>query len=105
MSKTLIKTEVVTGNRLTDGLVVYLAQDKGWVEKVEDAAVANDDESRAVLQEGGIAALNRQEITHWEFVGVEIRNGEKAAIKNKEAIRSRGPTIRRDLGKQAELYA
>ena len=49
--------------------------------------------------------MARQEITHWELAEVEIRDGKQTAVKNKEAIRSRGPTVRRDLGKQAEIYA
>ena len=105
MSKQKNNTEAVTGNRLTDGAVVYLTAHGDWIEKVEDAAAANDAETRQALAEKADAGLARQEITHWEFAEVENRDGILTAVKNKEAIRSRGPTVRRDLGKQAEIYA
>ena len=38
-------------------------------------------------------------------VPVEIRNGHVVPKALREAIRAAGPTIRRDLGKQAEGHA
>lgn len=104
MSKQNSSLEAITANRLTDGAAVYLTAEGGWTEKVEEAAAAGDALTRQALEEKAIAGLSRQEITHWELVEVEFRDGTLTAVKNKEAIRSRGPTVRRDLGKQAELY-
>jgi len=105
MTKQQNIAEAITANRLTDGAVLYLTATGGWTEKVEEAAAAADPTARLELEEKANAGLARQEITHWELAEVEIRDGALTAVKNKEAIRSRGPTVRRDLGKQAELYA
>jgi len=105
MAKKQIYAEAITGNRLTDGAVVYLNPVGGWTEKVEEAAVANSADERQPLEAKANAGLAAQQITHWEVAEVEYRDGKLTAVKNKEAIRSRGPTVRRDLGKQAELYA
>ncbi len=105
MAKQKTYAEAITANRLTDGAVLYLTADGGWTEKVEEAAATTDPAERQGFEEKAAAGLARQEITHWELAEVEIRDGTQTAVKNKEAIRSRGPTVRRDLGKQAELYA
>ncbi|HBT43443.1 MAG TPA: DUF2849 domain-containing protein, partial [Rhodospirillaceae bacterium] len=34
--------QVVTGNRLADGVVIYLGQDGGWTPKIDAARVAVD---------------------------------------------------------------
>ncbi|WP_425404034.1 DUF2849 domain-containing protein [Hwanghaeella sp.] len=105
MSKQKNSIVAITANRLTDGVVIYLTADGGWTEKVEEATVAEDASARQGLEAKAQAGLAGQHITHWEPVEVERRDGILTAVKNKEAIKSRGPTVRRDLGKQAELYA
>lgn len=96
--------EVVSGNRLTDGFVVYLADDGSWVERIEDAAIAATVEKRAELEAKANTGIATQKVTHWEFAEVSEKDGTRTAIKNIQYIRSLGPTVRRDLGKQADLY-
>jgi len=96
--------EVVSGNRLTDGFVVYLSSTGNWVEKIEDAAVSPTEVDRSVLEALADAGIGTQQITHWEFAEITEENGTRKAIKNIQHIRSLGPTVRRDLGKQADLY-
>lgn len=105
MAKKTNGTAVITGNRLTDGVVVYLTAEGAWTERVEDATATAEPELRQSLEEKANAAIAKQEVTHWEAIEVELRDGLLTAVKNMEAIRSRGPTVRRDLGKQAEIYA
>ena len=96
--------EVVSGNRLTDGYVVYLAKAGDWVEKIEDAAVASTEEERAALEAEANSGISTQQVTGWEFAEITEEDGARKAIKNIQYIRSLGPTVRRDLGKQADLY-
>lgn len=98
------KKQVATANRLTDGIVVFLHETGDWVERIEEAAVACDEEERAVLEAKAVRALATQEIAGWEFAEVTGEPGDLRAVKNLHRIRSLGPTVRRDLGKQAELY-
>lgn len=84
MAKKQTYAEAITGNRLTDGVVVYLNPVGGWTEKVEEAAVANDPGERAALETKAAAGLAAQLITHWEIAEVEQRDGKLSAVKNKE---------------------
>ena len=97
--------EIVLANRLTDGIVVYLDTSGGWAEHLRDAAVTHDAPSRAKLESNAEAGLNAQQIAGWEFVEVVLENGSPRIVKNKQFIQSLGPTVRRDLGKQADLAA
>ncbi len=95
-------SKVVTANRLGDGVVVYLA-DGAWSERVEEARVARDDEEGAALlafaesPEQGIVVVDPY------LMEVAAENGAPRPVSNREVIRARGPTVRQDLGKQAEL--
>jgi Protein of unknown function (DUF2849) len=41
---------VVTANRLTDGIVVYLAADGAWTEQIANARVADDEAETKALE-------------------------------------------------------
>jgi hypothetical protein len=97
--------DVITANRLADGVVVFQASDWGWSEDFNRAAVRSDAEATA-------AALARAKedqavnvVVDPYSVEVETRNGHVAPKALREAIRAAGPTVRRDLGKQARGWA
>lgn len=89
--------KAVTGNRLADGRVVYLAPDDTWTEYLTAAAQFSDEEAPDVL---AAAKARVTEIADAYLIGVE---GKAAAGRDalRETIRSAGPTVRRDLGRQA----
>lgn len=90
--------KVVTGNRLADGAVVYLAPDGAWAERLSDARLIEDGEAEAVAEE---AKKRVTEIASAYLIEAEAgRAVGREAIR--ETIRSAGPTVRKDLGKQAE---
>lgn len=93
--------QVVIANRLRDGLVVFLGNEKKWVERVQDCAPAADDAAAARLAALGEAAEANQEVIGAALIEVEDRDGVLIPIKMREAIRAHGPTVRKDLGKQA----
>jgi sulfite reductase (NADPH) hemoprotein beta-component len=94
-------SEIITANRLADGVVVFQNADGGWDDDFNRAAVhAGKEEiaaalTRARLDEG------RNLVVDAYAVEVEARNGHYAPKALREAIRAAGPTTRRDLGKQA----
>jgi len=97
--------DVIAASRLADGVVVFQTDDEGWSEDFNRAAVRPD-----VLATK--AALARAQVDEKEnlvvdcyAVAVEIRNGHVVPKALREAIRAAGPTVRRDLGKQAEGHA
>jgi sulfite reductase (NADPH) hemoprotein beta-component len=97
--------DVVTANRLTDGVVVFQTADEGWSEDFNRAAVQADAQATA----GALARAKEDEASNIVVdpyaVAVEERNGHIAPKALREAIRAAGPTIRRDLGKQASGLA
>jgi hypothetical protein len=93
--------DVITANRLTDGVVVFQTIDETWTEDFNRAAVLPDPESTArALMRAKQDEANNLVVDSYAIV-VEERNGHLAPKALREAIRATGPTIRRDLGKQA----
>jgi hypothetical protein len=94
--------KVVTGNRLNDGIVIYLNAAGGWSERLAEARIADDDAAAAEILR--LAQLPEQavRVVAPYLIDVVIENGLPRAESQREAIRAAGPTVRRDLGKQAE---
>jgi uncharacterized protein DUF2849 len=93
--------DVITANRLTDGLVVFQTIDDSWTEDFICAAVLSDPQATAsALARAKQDEANNIVVDPYAIV-VEERNGHLAPKALREAIRATGPTIRRDLGKQA----
>lgn len=100
-------SQVVIASRLSDGLVVFLTeQGRGqvsWVSYLSQAEQASDESRAATLLAMAEAdAEARHEIVDPYLIDVEEQDGELRPTKYREAIRCLGPTIRTDLGKQAE---
>ncbi len=98
--------KIVTANRLDDGLVVYLNGASGggsWSERIEYARIAGDDAAAdGLLAE---AEGQGQEIRVIEpyLIEVALEGAEPRPVSYREAIRAQGPTVRLDLGKQADF--
>lgn len=94
--------KAVTANRLVDGLVVYLGAD-GWVEMIAAARSVEGKEAAATL-----LAEAEPDVAACRVVGpyvIDVVTGEAGTLRatsERERIRALGPTIRPDLGKQAE---
>ncbi|RDD62935.1 DUF2849 domain-containing protein [Ferruginivarius sediminum] len=94
----------VTANRLSDGTVVYLTPGGGWSEYVREADWREDKEEQQALLERGEADVARSIVLDAYLIDVAIgEDGTPWPTRNREVIRSLGPTTRLDLGKQAEL--
>jgi hypothetical protein len=93
--------DVITANRLADGVVVFQTQDAGWSEDFNRGAVWPDaGATKAALARAGQDAEHNLIVDPYAFA-VEARNGHLIPKALREAIRAAGPTVRRDLGKQA----
>ena len=92
--------QILTANRLRDGEVVYW-RDGAWVLSLAEAARLGDkDAADAALKLAGADVADRVVVSPYLFpVGVE--SGRVRAIEEREIVRSEGPSVRRDLGKQA----
>ena len=93
--------DVITANRLTDGVVVFQTIDECWTEDFNRAAVLPDPEATATALIRAKQDETNNIVVEPYAIVVEERNGHLAPKALREAIRATGPTIRRDLGKQA----
>jgi hypothetical protein len=98
-------SDVITANRLTDGLVVFQTVDGRWTEDFNRAAVLPDPQATADALKRAKEDEANNIVVEPYAIAVEERNGHLAPKALREAIRAAGPTIRRDLGKQASGQA
>ena len=94
--------QVVTGNRLTDGEVVYFTAHDDWSCAFTDAAIADGADAAAdLLMRAMTPDIETHIIEPYLFEVYEQSTGYTPASV-REIIRTCGPTIRLDLGKQAQ---
>ena len=97
--------QAVTANRLTDGEVVYLSADNLWVEEFATAEIADGPEAAdALLARAMPADFELSVLEPYLFEVLQDGVAFKPASV-REVIRAAGPTVRLDLGKQAEAGA
>ena len=100
--------QVVIANRLSDGLVVFLAAEPGsrvgeWKPRLEEASLALDDaRAEALLAIGLAEARDEHSVIDPYLIEVEQTASGLRPTRYREVIRCLGPTVRLDLGKQAE---
>lgn len=95
--------QVISANRLRDGLVVYLTTDGGWSEHIADAALLADEAASDAALARAQTDVDARLIVDPYPIDVALRDGERQPTRFRELIRAKGPTVRPDLGKQAEV--
>jgi hypothetical protein len=96
------KGQVMTANRLADGAVVFLTRGGDWSERIDDAALALEPQAAAALEARGNEAVAANLISGPYLFDATRESGRVKASHIRERIRALGPTVRLDLGKQAE---
>ena len=97
--------QIVTANRLRDGIVVYLAEGGQWVEEVGRAAVAGDDESaKALLAEGERAVVERVVVAPY-LIEVKAEDGRVVPTRYREVLRALGPSSHPEFNRPAAATA
>ncbi len=96
--------QVMTANRLRDGLVVFLTSDGGWHDDIAFARVLKSDTD---IQDAAAVSELAVESTHIVapyLIDNEVREGKAPhPTKYREWLRTQGPSVRLDLGKQVDL--
>jgi hypothetical protein len=94
--------KAVTANRLTDGIVVYLTPDDRWAETPEAADWAEDPQAQETLLERAQAFAGTTVVAPYLFQVTPQADGTPRPSHIKEVMRAHGPSVRPDLGKQAQ---
>ena len=94
-------SQVISANRLSDGIVVFRAKGGAWVEQLRDAEILAD--SAAVKAALGLVELDVKanhviEVAAFE---VAVRDDHVEPVHLRDKIRARGPTTHPLHGKQA----
>ncbi|HYD67210.1 DUF2849 domain-containing protein [Azospirillum sp.] len=96
-----MELKAITANRLRDGAVVWLGPQGDWVERVELAAAFDDAAAKVALAEAEKSAAANVVVGVYAFE-VEVVDGVPKPLRQRERIRAQGPSIRTDVGKQAD---
>ncbi len=79
---------VVTANRLIDGIVVYLAPDGGWVEELARARLADTEEETKKLETEAAKAVAERRVVAVYPMEVAVQDGVPIALSVRERIRA-----------------
>jgi hypothetical protein len=94
------KTSIVSANDLFIGDVVYMNSGGGWTRKLSEAAIAHTPEEGDTLM--GRAAPQQAKVVGPYLAEVALDDdGRPFPTHFREKFRTRGPSTRPDLGKQA----
>jgi hypothetical protein len=97
---------ILLANDLLDGDVVFAAGDAGaphWSRDPGAALIGYDETLAERLEAFAAAELGKQHVVDAYLVDVAIEGGVPVPRHYRERMKTTGPSIRRDLGKQAEL--
>ena len=94
--------QVLTANRLKDGLVVFLGDGNGWTPWIDEATIARSKEEAVRLDSKG-NEQSKMNIVVGPYLIDVVEEGRKIrATQIREHMRTLGPSVRPDLGLQAE---
>ncbi|MDO1583889.1 DUF2849 domain-containing protein [Rhizobium oryzicola] len=85
--------KVLTANRLTDGIAVWLDAKGQWTEALQDALVARHAEAVASLEAIGKRDFSANLVVDVNVVEVEEVAGKLRPLRLRERIRAEGPSI------------
>jgi Protein of unknown function (DUF2849) len=96
------KGQVMTANRLRDGDVVFLTRSGIWSEKIDDAVLALEPLAVKALEDRAASDVKATLVTGHYLFDAERVGGKIRATHFRERMRTLGPSVRLDLGKQAD---
>ena len=77
--------KVLTANRLSDGIAVWLGANGQWIETLDTALIARHQEAVDALEEAGKAAFNRNLVVDIDLIAVEEVDGDEDAASGADA--------------------
>lgn len=94
---------ILVANDLLEGDVVFAAVD-GWTRDPRQALVADEEAAAEALERFGAEEFRQSRIVDAYLVDVQVNTDGLAVPRHyREALRLLGPSVRPDLGKQADF--
>ena len=85
--------QILTANRLTDGIAVWYDVDGRWNESIARSKIAGSKEEVESLEAAGKKAFAENFVLDVNLIDVEVDNGFIRPLRLRERIRAEGPTI------------
>src|ERR1700761_3565016 len=85
--------KVLTANRLTDGIAVWLNASGEWTTVLQEALVARHAEAVAALEAIGKQSYADNKVVDVNVIDVQETNGVLWPLRLRERIRAEGPTM------------
>ena len=92
---------ILVANDLVDGEVVFRTAN-GWSPDSSEALIAGNTEAAEALEAEGLDEMNRNKVVDAYLVDVVLGENGPQPRHFRERLRTLGPSIRTDLGKQAQ---
>lgn len=93
MAKKVTGPQVLTGNLLSDGMVVFLGADGSWRNDIKTAQLAQSPEDAATLEAEGAQAAKANLIVDPYLVEVEVTDNGPVPVEFRERRRITGPSV------------
>ena len=93
--------KIATGNRLRDGVVVYLDSAGQWTTEVDNARIVTSAEDEQALKSALDAAVRSNFLI--DAAVIDTSASGRAPARLREQIRAVGPTVRPDLARRKPL--
>ncbi|MDH3580844.1 MAG: DUF2849 domain-containing protein [Hyphomicrobiales bacterium] len=101
MAKKLSGPQIITANRLHDGLVVFLTRDGAWTRTPERAQIAREADQVSALQDEAAMAARANLIVDPYLIEVTHDGNEPVPVAHRERMRISGPSVSTSLGQPA----
>lgn len=93
--------QIFTGNRVADGIVVFLGSDGAWTESLEQSLVIDTDEELARATETAEAAAEAAVVVDPYAIEITKENSAITPVRYRERIRAYGPPVHPDFAKES----
>lgn len=93
--------QMIIANALTDGRVVFLADQGRWVNRITDGLVARSEFQAEKLVQSAVRAEADNRVVGPELIKVSESTGQLRPVDIREAIRADGPTVKGHPGERA----
>ena len=101
MAKKPSGPQIITANRLHDGLVVFLTRGGDWTRTPECAQIAHDADQAAALQGEAATAARANLIVDPYLIEISQENNAPVPVAHRERMRISGPSVSTSLEARA----
>jgi len=85
--------KAITANRMIDGLVVFLADDRSWTEDVDASQVFEDGEALDKALAFSAEQAAERVVLDPYTIDVTVEDGKPVPSRLRELIRAKGPSV------------